>query len=50
MATSGMGAGGMNASVGKAAATRAGAASYSAQEPAAPKFCSIDDPNCESCQ
>jgi hypothetical protein len=44
-----MGAGGMSSAVGKAAATRAGAASYSVQEPA-PKFCSLDDPNCESCQ
>jgi ribonucleoside-diphosphate reductase alpha chain len=47
--SSGMGAGGMSSAVGKAAATRAGAASYSVQEPA-PKFCSLDDPNCESCQ
>jgi ribonucleoside-diphosphate reductase alpha chain len=44
-----MGAGGISASVGKAAGMRASAA-YTVQEPDAPKFCSLDDPNCEACQ
>ncbi|HKE41783.1 MAG TPA: ribonucleoside-diphosphate reductase subunit alpha [Casimicrobiaceae bacterium] len=37
-------------SVAKAASTRASAAAHSVQEPEAPKFCSIDNPDCESCQ
>jgi ribonucleoside-diphosphate reductase alpha chain len=37
-------------SVAQAAATRASAAAHSVQEPEAPKFCSIDNPDCESCQ
>ena len=31
-------------------ASRAGAATHSVQEPEAPKFCSIDNPDCEACQ
>ena len=40
---------GASASIGKAANTRANAA-YTVQEPDAPKFCSIDNPDCEACQ
>jgi ribonucleoside-diphosphate reductase alpha chain len=38
------------ASAANAAATRASAAAHTVQEPDAPKFCAIDDPDCESCQ
>jgi ribonucleoside-diphosphate reductase alpha chain len=40
--TGGLGAG--------SAAKLARATALTAQEPEAPKFCSIDDPNCEACQ
>jgi ribonucleoside-diphosphate reductase alpha chain len=46
--TSGVMSGG--ASVAQAAATRASTAAHTVQEPEAPKFCSIDNPDCESCQ
>ncbi len=35
---------------GKTAAPRVGAATHSVQEPEPPKFCAIDDPDCEACQ
>jgi ribonucleoside-diphosphate reductase alpha chain len=41
--SSGAGAGGMGTAVSKAAP-------HAVHEPEAPTFCSIDDPNCESCQ
>jgi ribonucleoside-diphosphate reductase alpha chain len=49
-ASGGASAGGMGASGGKTAAPRAGAAAHGVHEPEAPKFCAMDDPNCESCQ
>jgi ribonucleoside-diphosphate reductase alpha chain len=45
----GAGAGAMSASIGKTQGARGGA-SYSVQEPDAPKVCSLNDPNCEACQ
>jgi len=44
--SAGMGAGGMSPSMGKPKA----AAARAAEPEPAPKFCSLDDPNCEACQ
>ena len=46
--TSGTMAGG--ASAANVASTRASVAAHTVHEPEAPKFCSIDNPDCESCQ